>query len=146
MRCPEGLVGHRKCVYVCLCVHMAAASNIYKEAAVPLATAIVSNYILVSLDTHSHPYAHTHARTHARAEETERGILGIPRHMLAHHCHPRTRLHAKVYAAIREAETPSRGADTSTPASLDGNLAGGHRVSGGSAPPEPLVPSVVVSR
>lgn len=37
-----------------LCNHAAAVSNIYKEAAVPLASAIVSNYILVSSDARSH--------------------------------------------------------------------------------------------
>lgn len=43
---------------------MAAASNIYKEAAVPLATAIVSNYILVSLDTRTYTaYVHTNTQT-----------------------------------------------------------------------------------
>lgn len=45
-----------------MCVLVAAANNIYKEAAAPLATAIVANYILVSLDTHASSicaYKHT---------------------------------------------------------------------------------------
>ena len=36
---------------------MSAANNIYKEAAVPLAAAIVANYILVLLGTHTQTHA-----------------------------------------------------------------------------------------
>lgn len=63
-RCPPGEWWVKKSVCLCVCVHMAAASNIYKEAAVPLATAIVSNYILVSLDTRTYTaYVHTNTQT-----------------------------------------------------------------------------------
>lgn len=53
--------------------------------------------------SHCFPVIHTHTHT----EETERGILGIPRHMLAHHYHPRTRLHTKIYVTIHKAKIPA---------------------------------------
>lgn len=61
---PSGrMVGQEKCVCVCVRSHGSGKQH-YKEAAVPLATAIVSNYILVSLDTRTYTaYVHTNTQT-----------------------------------------------------------------------------------
>lgn len=59
----------------------------------------------------SHCFPVIHSHTHTHAQEIERGILGIPRHMLAHHYHPRTLLHTKIYVTIHKAKIP---ADTQT--------------------------------
>lgn len=50
------------------------------------------------------PYSLTPSFTHSR-RNTHRGVLGMPRHMLAHHHHPHSRLHTKIYETNHKLST-----------------------------------------
>lgn len=65
LRWSPGLGKRCLCARSCVSILLSAANNIYKEAAVPLAAAIVANYILVLLGTHTNTRRqHMRKRTH----------------------------------------------------------------------------------